>query len=232
MYPLSFLFFIIMNTSPSPISGKVISGNCISVLKNAPNECIDLVVTDPPYICGYKDRDGRTVHNDTTTDWVQPAFSEIYRVLKNNHFCISFYGWNHIDTFMNAWKSVGFRPVGHLVFQKQYASKVGFLGSRHECAYLLAKGHPEKPKRALKDVIPWKYTGNKLHPTQKPIEVIRPLITAFSKPGDIVLDPFAGSGTTGVAAEQIGRKYILIEQDMEYCHTAEKRLNTSRVQKA
>ena len=92
------------------------------------------------------------------------------------------------------------------------------------------RGHPEKPRRTLKDVLPWRYTENKLHPTQKPIEAIRPLITAFSKPGDVVLDPFAGSGTTAIAARQIGRRYILIKKDTEYFRIAKKRLSKTQKQ--
>ncbi len=213
-----------MKNAP-PLPGKLILGDCIDVLKKAPEACIDLVVTDPPYLVNYQDRTGRSLQNDRFGHWVQPAFTEIYRVLKPNTFCISFYGWSQVERFMIAWKKAGFRPVGHIVFQKQYPSKVGFLGSRHECAFLLAKGEPPKPQRALKDVLPWKYTGNRFHPTQKPIEAIRPLITAFSQPGDLILDPFAGSGTAAIAARQTGRRYILIEKDAEYFSITEKRLN-------
>lgn len=207
-----------------PLHGKLIFGDCIDILKTAPDSCIDFVVTDPPYLVNYKDRSGRSIQNDRFGHWIRPAFTEIYRVLKPNTFCVSFYGWNQVERFMLVWKNVGFRPVGHIVFQKRYPSKVGFLGNRHECAFLLAKGEPQKPKRALKDVLPWHYTGNHFHPTQKPIEAIRSLISAFSQPGDLVLDPFAGSGTTGIAAEQVDRRYILIEKDAEYFRIAEKRL--------
>ncbi len=204
--------------------GKIIHGDCIQVLKKAPARCIDLVVTDPPYLVNYKDRDGRKIQGDRYGDWLNPAFKEIHRVLKDDRFCISFYGWNHAEKFLIAWKRAGFVPVGHLVFRKDYPSKIGFLGSRHECAYLLAKGNPEKPERVLRDVLPWQYTGNKLHPTQKPIEAISPLIEAFSKPGDVVLDPFAGSATTAVAAAKLGRRYLCVEKDFKYFRTAQWRL--------
>ncbi len=114
--------------------------------------------------------------------------------------------------------------IGHLVFAKKYPSSKGYLGRRHECAFLLAKGSPETPERILRDVLPWHYTGNAWHPTQKPIEVMAPLIESFSKAGDIVLDPFAGSGTTGIAARQLGRRFIGIEKDAGYCKAAVKRL--------
>ena len=114
--------------------------------------------------------------------------------------------------------------MGHLVFSKSYASRCGYTQARHECAYLLAKGHPDKPQRPLPDVLPWRYTGNRLHPTQKPLEAIRPLIEAYSQPGDIVLDPFAGSGTTAAAARQLHRSFIGIELDPTYFRNAAQRL--------
>ena len=67
-------------------------------------------------------------------------------------------------------------------------------------------------------------TGNKLHPTQKPVEPLAELIREFSKPGDLVLDPFAGSGLTLVAAQQCGRRCLGIELDADHCATVHKRL--------
>ncbi|MDP2660002.1 MAG: DNA methyltransferase [Dehalococcoidia bacterium] len=70
----------------------------------------------------------------------------------------------------------------------------------------------------------WRYTGNRLHPTQKPVEALQPLIGTYSRPGDVVLDPFAGSGSTAVAARQLGRRPIGIELDWGHCCVANERL--------
>jgi adenine-specific DNA-methyltransferase len=129
---------------------------------------------------------------------------------------------------MEAWRGVGFVPVSHLVFVKDYASKQGFTRSYHECAYVLAKGHPSKPSTILPDVLTWRYTGNDLHPTQKPVMAMAPLIMAFSEPHDIVLDPFAGSGTTADAARLLGRRYIAIEKEARYHRIAAARLKAER----
>lgn len=67
--------------------------------------------------------------------------------------------------------------------------------------------------------------GHAVHPTQKPEGIIRPLIEYACPPGGIVLDPFAGSGSTGLAARQLGRRAILIEQDETYAEAAAKRLS-------
>ena len=208
---------------PVPVN-RILSGDCIEVMEQLPGACIDLVVTDPPYLVRYRDRSGRRVLGDERADWVHPAFREIYRVLKPDSFCISFYGWNHVDIFMSAWKQAGFQPVGHLVWSKRYASRTGFLQARHEQAYLLAKGWPRHPDRPLPDVQPWTYSGNRHHPTQKSVDVIEPLVTTFSRRGDLVLDPFLGSGTTALAAQGCGRRYLGIEKDASYCAVAQKRL--------
>ena len=199
---------------------RVLCGDCTQVMKRLPDESIDLVLTDPPYLANYHDRTGRTVRGDREGSWLYPAFLEAYRVLKRDRFCISFYGWPQADKFLRAWKAVGFRPVGHVVFVKQYASRTGYLEARHEAAYLLAKGVPAEPYSPISDVRPWQYTGNKLHPTQKPESALVPLIRAFSRPGDVVLDPFAGSGSTCRAARKVGRRFIGIELERGYISEA------------
>jgi adenine-specific DNA-methyltransferase len=80
----------------------------------------------------------------------------------------------------------------------------------------------------LPDVLEWRYTGNELHPSQKPVMAILPLVMAYSEKGDIVLDPFAGSGTTAVAAQALGRRYIGIELDPVYAAKANERLRRER----
>ena len=70
----------------------------------------------------------------------------------------------------------------------------------------------------------WSMPENTDHPTQKPEKLIAKLILASSRPGDVVLDPFLGSGTTSVVAKKLGRRYIGIEQEETYCLLAEKRL--------
>ena len=205
---------------------RVIHADCIPLLKTFPSGTVDLVVTDPPYLTQYKPRDGRRVANDNNPEWLQPAFAEIYRVLKPNSYCFSFYGWPQVDRFMGTWKQVGFVPVSHFAFVKDYPSKEGYAASHHETAYLLVKGRPLRPKKPLRDVLPWDYTGNILVPTQKPVSVIKKLVEAFSKPGDLVLDPFAGSSTTGIAARECGRNYILIEKVWECYRIAHHRLTS------
>jgi site-specific DNA-methyltransferase (adenine-specific) len=123
--------------------------------------------------------------------------------LKPDRFCISFYGWAKADVFLAAWREAGFRPVGHFVWTKGYTSRTGYTQGRHECAYLLAKGNPCTLERSPPDVLPWRYSGNRLHPTHKPVESLKPLI----------------------AACELGRSFIGIEQDARYHRLAIERLS-------
>lgn len=202
----------------------LIHGDCLAVLPTLPAASAQFILTDPPYIANYRSRDGRAVPNDDRDDWLLPAFAELYRVLQRNQCAVSFYGWPHADKFLHAYRCAGFRVVGHLTFPKRYSSASKLLSYRHECAYLLAKGYPQRPQQPLADVIPWTYTGNKLHPTQKPLSVLTPLIAAFSTEGGLVLDPFAGSGSTLLAARSLGRRYFGIELDAGYHAVAVGRL--------
>jgi site-specific DNA-methyltransferase (adenine-specific) len=205
-------------------ANSIIRGDCIKVMRSLPDGSADFILTDPPYLVGYRGRDGRSIRNDRNGQWLAPAFEQMARVLKDGGFCVSFYGWNRIELFMEAWKAAGFRPVGHLVFRKRYASSGGFLNYRHEQAYLLGKGELARPDQPIDDVIDWVYTGNRLHPTQKPVECLKPLVDAFCPPGGLVLDPFCGSGSTCAAAQATGRSWIGIELDRVYHRAAARRM--------
>lgn len=203
---------------------SITRGDCVEVMKSMPAGRWISCLTDPPYIVRYCDRSGRTVKNDNEDAWIDPAFAQMHRVLKNNSFCVSFYVWNKVDRFIEAWEKAGFHMAGHVVFTKRYSSSARFMGYQHEQAYLLPKGNPAVPANPPPDVIAWTYPGNKLHPTQKPVGIVAPLLEAFTKPGDVVLDPFAGSRSTLVAARDMGRRFVGIELDETHHRTASTRL--------
>jgi site-specific DNA-methyltransferase (adenine-specific) len=217
-----------MSAALQPFLNAVAHGDCVEVMRQMDSASVDFILTDPPYLCRYRSRDGQTIVNDDRDDWLEPAFTGMYRVLKPGSLCLSFYGWNAADKFISAWRTAGFRMVGHIVFTKRYASSSRFVQSKHEQAYLLAKGEPARPLQPIDDVRDWHYTGNRLHPTQKPIKVLQPLIEAFCPKGGVVLDPFCGSGSTLVAARLSGRDCIGIELDTRHCGTAELQLNSAQ----
>lgn len=202
----------------------LIHGDCLHILPQLAAGSVNFILTDPPYITRYQSRDGRRVPNDDNDTWLQPAFSAMYRVLAHDSFGVSFYGWSHADRFLRAYRAAGFRVIGHFVFPKHYTSAKKFLRYQHECAYLLAKGNPKPPQNIIGDVIGWSYTGNRLHPTQKPLSILKPLVATFSAPQDTVLDPFSGSGSTLLAAKLLGRHYLGIELDPTYHAIGSRRL--------
>ena len=209
-------------------TNTILHGNCIEKMREIPANSIDFILTDPPYLANYRSRDGRSIQNDANSNWLRPAMREAYRVLKQDRVAVMFYGWPKVDVFFAAWKDAGFRPVGHIVFRKSYSSQTRFLGYQHEQAYLLAKSRPPLPSRPVADVIDMPYSGNKLHPTQKPVPALVPLIRSFSLSGEVVLDPFAGSGSTCVAAALCGRKYLGVELDPVYFEQAIRRMTRIR----
>lgn len=203
---------------------QIIEGDAARVLADLPEGTIDLIVTDPPYLVNYRDRNGRSLQNDDNPDGVLPVFEPMSRAMKADSYAVCFAGWSALPLFAAAWEEVGLKIVSQIVWAKTYASRTGYTQYKHETAYVLAKGNPAKPIHPVPSVMDWVYSGNKRHPTEKAVEVIAPLVRCFSKPGDLVCDPFSGSGSTSVAAALNGRDYLGIDIDPKHCETARIRL--------
>src|SRR5258708_2579275 len=213
---------------PASLINTIVQGDCIEVMRQLPANNVDFILTDPPYLVNFRDRFGRKLQNDTDSSWLKPAFAQAYRLLKQDRLMLCFYGWPRAHRFIEAWTQAGFRPVGHMVFVKRYPSKTRFVRYQHEQAYLLAKGNPPLPRRAISDVQRLEYTGNALHPTQKSISALAPIIQAFTQPGDLVLDSFCGSASTCAAALLTGRRFLGVELDEEYFQVAVARIERIR----
>ncbi|WP_338076587.1 MULTISPECIES: DNA methyltransferase [Acetobacter] len=86
----------------------ILNGDSVQLMRRLPRNAVDFILTDPPYLVNYQGRDGRKVRNDDNARWLRPAFNQMHRVLKWGGFAVSFYGWNRIDLFADAWKAAGF----------------------------------------------------------------------------------------------------------------------------
>ncbi|WP_299587707.1 DNA methyltransferase [uncultured Tateyamaria sp.] len=203
---------------------QIIEGDSAIVLNDLPEGAIDLIVTDPPYLVNYRDRDGRSLRNDDNTEAVMSVFAPMARAMRQDSYAVCFAGWSALPQFTTAWEAAGLRIVSQIVWHKRYASRRSFTEYRHESAFVLAKGRPAKPTNPVPSVMEWVYSGNKRHPTEKAVEILTPLIRSFSKPGDLVCDPFSGSGSTSVAAALTERGYIGIDIDPAHVATAKARL--------
>jgi site-specific DNA-methyltransferase (adenine-specific) len=126
---------------------------------------------------------------------------------------------------VGTFKSLGFRIVSHLAFVKNVWGLGRFTRAQHETGYLLAKGRPRVPGDAMSDVIDWVRDSDALHPNQKPLGALYPLLDAYAPVSGLVLDPFMGSGSTLLAARDFGLRAVGIEVEERWCRYARARLS-------
>jgi len=214
------------------VADHVRLGDCLSIMKEWASGMAHLIVTDPPYgidlgIPGVKKKSQFDVVYDDAhydiMDLLRQVVKECYRILAPNaHMYIWFDIKNH-NGILEMLTDVGFGvdPIP-LVWVKNMAGQVNSPGIRwassYETCFFCRKGDRSMLKQGqsnmLKhDVVP---TNRKIHPTEKPVSLLRQLIETSSVAGELVVDPFGGSGSTGEAAIQTGRNYLLIEKDEAY----------------
>ncbi len=224
-------------------------GDCLDVLKTLPAGSVDAVVTDPPYgIDCRKVGSGTggkgTYHRFTTPDAaviagdkkVDPRWlAEAFRALSSNGILYSFSRWDVDRDWHTAIESAGFRMKNRIVWSKAHHGSgdlSGAFGFQHESVWRAAKGRARLRVKRTGDVWRDAWTEcirhGKTHPFEKPVDLVRRMIEADTDPGDTILDPFMGSGTTGVACVQTGRKFIGIEISSEYHSIAQKRITEAR----
>lgn len=180
---------------------KLYHGDCLDILPTLEADSVDVVITDPPYpdyyVNEYQYKDG------------------MLDVL-NNFDCRQFVFWTAKEAFpldytaIHVWdKKTGCGSMYERIFER--SGGIAYRVFRH---YLI---NSTVAASFTKDV----FTG---HKSQKPIALIMELVERYTQPGDTILDPFMGSGTTGVACQHLGRNFIGIELDAEYFAIAEKRI--------
>jgi site-specific DNA-methyltransferase (adenine-specific) len=198
-----------MPTEPEPV--VVVEGDCLDVLRTLPDGCVDAVVTDPPY-------------GTHVTEWdhsIDPVvFRECLRVSRG--YCLFFYSNTRLAHILSELKAVGAETwvmVWHksnaMGFERRFAPQwVPIV-----CAYRgsLPFWGQDFVSAAI---VPHDFD----HPTPKPVKAVRWLVEKACPLGGVVLDPFAGSGTTGVAAIKSDRRAILIEREPTYAAIARRRV--------
>ena len=249
---------------------KLLNGDCLELLKDIPNNSIDLIVTDCPYKIvgggcttgiygnksieesdviktrlGYKHKNGHVSlfgclndmaedvkkgkmfkHNDISfKEWLP----EIYRVLKENTHCYIMVNARNFKELQQEAENVGFKYQNLLVWNKNNATPNKYYMNQHELILMLRKGKAKNinnmgTKNIL--VVP-NIIGNKKHPTEKPVDLMKILIENSSNENDLVLDPFMGSGSTGIACKESNRKFIGMELDEKYFNIAKSRIDNT-----
>ena len=212
--------------------------DCLNVLKNISNNSIDLVVTDPPYsvISGGKPHqkgqpsgilsknDGKIFeHNDINPEY---WFPELYRILKNESHCYIMTNTLNLEKYLTLARINGFQLHNLLVWEKNNVTPNRWYMKNCEYVLFLRKGK-SKPINNIGSKTVHQVDNilrNKEHPTEKPINLMKLYIENSSNEGDLVLDPFMGAGSTGIACKELNRNFIGIELDKQYFNIAKKRI--------
>ncbi|MEZ4669982.1 MAG: site-specific DNA-methyltransferase [Anaerolineae bacterium] len=243
---------------------QILHGDCIEVLKELPDQCIDLVFADPPYnlqlrkdlwrpnmtkVNGVEDEwdqfesfqayddftrawltECRRVLKDTGTLWVIGSYHNIFRVgailMDLGYWILNETVWIKTNP-MPHFRGVRFTNAHETLIWAKKSEK-----SRYTFNYQLMKRMNGGKQMRSDWVIPIcsgperiKINGEKAHSTQKPMALLERVVLSSSNPGDVVLDPFFGTGTTGAVAKHHGRYWIGIERDPLYIKVAQKRIN-------
>jgi len=209
---------------------NLINGDCLEVMKNLPDESVDLILTDPPYGMEFKSSHRKIkydkIKNDNNLDWLDDFSKLCFIKTKNNTAHYIFCSFHNIDKFKQAFEK-NFTIKNILVWEKNNTS-MGDLSAdfapKVEFIIFLQKGRKLINGDRSPNIFKFARTQNKYHPTEKPIMLMEHLIKKFSNENDVVLDPFMGSGTTAIASRNLNRKFIGIELDKKYFDTVNQRL--------
>lgn len=225
----------------------VVNGDCMNYLSKIPDHSVDLILTDPPYnIAQYSTGNinlpGRTALNNDLAEWdlnpIEPSalVADFKRIIKPDGNIFVFTSYNLIGKWHEAFDSE-FDTFQFFVWHKTNPApkifKNGFLNSCEMIACMWNKGHK------------WNFSNQKemhnffespicmrperlsepKHPAQKPVKLLEHIIKIASDEKDVILDPFMGVGSTGVAALKNNRKFIGIEIEKDYFDAAERRIS-------
>lgn len=202
---------------------KIINADCLEILKEIPDKSIDFVITDPPYGMNYHSGYYKygNPHKEIVGDNKYPA--DIIPLLKRKarKGVFAFCRWDNL-------KDVE-QPTSFIVWVKNNWSAGDLnkeFGRMWEGILFYALDDFSFNKR-MPDVIESKRIPSTelKHPTEKPVGILKKIIEFCTQPDDIILDPFAGSGSTLVAAAQLNRQYIGIEIDSMYVKICQSRLS-------
>lgn len=203
---------------------EILNINCLEGIKTIADKSVSTVICDPPYFLGMTHNGQKGVFGDLNIaePFFGAVFAEISRVLTDDGCVYWFCDWRSLAFFYPLMNK--FLPVKNTIIWDKGSGAGNFYTFEHELVIFATKNSQFRCRGArniIRDVPSFssgakKTNGNKMHPTQKPIELIAKLITDSTQIGDTVLDCFMGSGTTAVAAINSGRKYIGFEIDSEY----------------
>ena len=225
---------------------EVRHGDCLDGMRALDAGSVDAIVTDPPYASGGRqqaaargviskagasraDADwflGDNMGSDTYLWWMREIAREGLRVASPGSQAQVFTDWRQYTTTVTAWESVGWTLRSVLVWDKNRGGAMGsYWRNNHEWVAIFCKGKA-RPLAHRSCFNTW--TGAKpqdgRHPTEKPLGLMRYLVSTVTPAGGTILDPFTGSGTTGCAAALEGFRFLGFEREAEYVEIARRRI--------
>jgi site-specific DNA-methyltransferase (adenine-specific) len=220
-------------------------GDCIEVMEGFDDAAVATVLTDPPYSSGGRRENSRSIRKSMTRsveddDWIRgDAMSTngfIYllrlcgiqwrRVLEPGGHMLSFIDWRMAPQLCAALETADLRQHPILVWDKAKLGMGAIFRNQHEFIVHMSAGNPRDPmRRDVPNVLRFPSVRDGDHPTEKPDALLQTLLSVVNPPGGVVLDPFAGSGSTLHAARALGFPAIGIEADERYCEVIAKRLS-------
>ena len=218
--------------------------DCMEVFPTIPTASVDLVVTDPPYILSAGSSGHQAGKIGTWADMMNAAFwysswySQVFRILKPTGSFLTFCNWRSLSVVQKALHDAGMGMASLLVWNKKQPGPGGNNGLRpyYELVALSSKENFKIRNRSTGDI--WErqwqsHQGETEHPAEKPVDFVARIIQVCElSEGAVVLDPFMGSGTTGVAAMECGVDFIGIEQDARWFSVASTRVKAAQAQGA
>lgn len=236
---------------------RIICGDAVSTMKKMPDECVDLIVTSPPYnlknSTGNGMKDGRggkwsnaalmngyaTYHDCMPhveyVDWQRLCLSEMLRILKDDGAIFYNHKWRvQAGLLQDRHDIVAGFPVRQIIIWRRKGGlnfNAGYFLPTYEVIYLIAKPHFKLAPKANAYGDVWEFTQEmkNAHPAAFPLNLIDRIVTSTN--AKVVLDPFMGSGTTAIAAINNNKSYIGIDISEEYCQMARSRIKQHQSQK-
>lgn len=217
---------------------KLINGDCIEIIKQIPNNSVDMILTDPPYLCDYSRHDknsrfSKKIKNDENNKdnekMIRTYFKECFRIMKKDTALYCFCNYKKVDFFKKEIENAGFNLKNIIIWDKQ-RNGMGDLkttfGYSYEFILFATKGQPKIRGKRISDV--WRFkrvsTKEQVHQNQKPLDLLKQALLKSSDNNNIVFDGFMGSGSTGVACMETGRRFIGIELEENYFDISRERI--------
>lgn len=235
---------------PDEYINKIICGDAVEIMKQIPDDSIDLVITSPPYNLknstgnGMKDgrggkwahaalQNGYTNHNDCMphdeyVKWQRECLTQMMRIIPENGAIFYNHKWRvQAGLLQDRHDIVSGFPVRQIIIWKRKGGlnfNAGYFLPTYEVIYLIAKPNFKLAPKANARGDVWEFTQemNNKHPAAFPVALINTIISATT--ARIILDPFMGSGTTAISAINFKRDYIGIDISPEYCMMAQERI--------